>query len=215
MYLPPGRGASCLILDESAVKLIERRWQPIFHEGSKGYSCCKKRTLEFDDFLKLAGCKRGRHLFVGAAKSNEDEEELVECRMDHYQTPGQVIVSVFGRNASKEKSTVTFESQSVRKPPFFREYQPDDDRQFTVDLVLPSNKRHVRTFSLFGPIDPSASSYRLIAPKCEITLVKADGRSWPALELGDTSGGNVTFGVTGRTGTVGGKQAVFSEGNQR
>lgn len=24
--------------------------QPIFHEGSKGYSCCKRRVLEFDEF---------------------------------------------------------------------------------------------------------------------------------------------------------------------
>lgn len=24
--------------------------QPIFHEGSKGYSCCKRRTLDFDEF---------------------------------------------------------------------------------------------------------------------------------------------------------------------
>lgn len=23
---------------------------PIFHEGSKGYSCCKRRVLDFDEF---------------------------------------------------------------------------------------------------------------------------------------------------------------------
>lgn len=42
---------------------------PIFHEGSKGYSCCKRRVLEFDEFLKIAGCqtKQG-HLFVGSGK---------------------------------------------------------------------------------------------------------------------------------------------------
>ncbi|KAI5296844.1 hypothetical protein KEM56_005290, partial [Ascosphaera pollenicola] len=27
--------------------------QPIFHEGSKGWSCCKRRVLEFDQFLKI------------------------------------------------------------------------------------------------------------------------------------------------------------------
>lgn len=38
--------------------------QPIFHEGSKGYLCCKRRVLEFDEFLKIQGCKTGKHLFV-------------------------------------------------------------------------------------------------------------------------------------------------------
>ena len=23
---------------------------PIFHEGSKGYSCCKRRVLEFEEY---------------------------------------------------------------------------------------------------------------------------------------------------------------------
>lgn len=86
----------------------------------------------------------------------------------------------------------------------------------TVSLVLPGNKRFRRTFALFGPIDAPSSSYRLIAPKCEITLAKADARSWPALELDDAAGaGHVTFGVQGRTGTVGAKQAVYDEGNRR
>lgn len=40
---------------------------PIFHEGSKGYTCCKRRVLEFDQFLKIEGCKtKDRHLFVGS-----------------------------------------------------------------------------------------------------------------------------------------------------
>jgi hypothetical protein len=44
---------------------------PIFHEGSKGYSCCKRRVLEFDQFMKLEGCKtKDRHLFVGSGKQD-------------------------------------------------------------------------------------------------------------------------------------------------
>lgn len=26
--------------------------------------CCKKRVLEFDEFLKIEGCKTGKHVFV-------------------------------------------------------------------------------------------------------------------------------------------------------
>lgn len=40
---------------------------PVFHEGSKGWSCCPRKVLEFDEFLKLKGCRTtNQHLFVGA-----------------------------------------------------------------------------------------------------------------------------------------------------
>lgn len=58
---------------------------PIFHEGSKGYSCCKRRVLEFDQFMKIEGCKtKDRHLFIGSGKkgnaSNGGEEVLTTVR---------------------------------------------------------------------------------------------------------------------------------------
>ena len=58
---------------------------PLFHEGSKGYTCCKRRVLEFDQFMKIEGCKtKNRHLFVGsgkkdaAGKDGSGGEELLE-----------------------------------------------------------------------------------------------------------------------------------------
>lgn len=49
--------------------------QPIFHEGSKGWSCCKRRVLEFDEFMKLAGCTtKNRHLFLGKGKPSGEEK---------------------------------------------------------------------------------------------------------------------------------------------
>jgi hypothetical protein len=39
---------------------------PIFHEGSKSWSCCPRKVLDFDEFLKIEGCKEGKHLFVGS-----------------------------------------------------------------------------------------------------------------------------------------------------
>ena len=58
---------------------------PIFHEGSKGYSCCKRRVLEFDEFMKIEGCKtKDRHLFVGSGKKDKakssGEEALTSVR---------------------------------------------------------------------------------------------------------------------------------------
>ena len=40
------------------------------HHRGKGYLCCKRRVLEFDEFLKIEGCKKGRHVFVPKAKAD-------------------------------------------------------------------------------------------------------------------------------------------------
>lgn len=100
---------------------------------SQGYLCCKRRVLEFDEFLKIEGCKKGRHVFV-PKKSDEEKvcllcvippplcadllcpqnvEELVNCRIDHYQTPGAVHVSVFAKQADSSRSVVKFEQDQV------------------------------------------------------------------------------------------------------
>lgn len=56
-------------------KCVHHPGVPIFHEGSKGYSCCKRRVLEFDAFMKLEGCKtKDRHLFVGSGKKEGEEK---------------------------------------------------------------------------------------------------------------------------------------------
>lgn len=49
----------------------------------------------------------------------------------------------------------------------------------------------------------------------EIRLKKRDGRSWTLLEKSDRDMGPVsfTFGVTGRTGTVGAKELILDEQN--
>ena len=47
--------------------------KPIFHERSKGWSCCasgKKAVYDFDEFLKIKTCKIGRHSSIAV----EEEE---------------------------------------------------------------------------------------------------------------------------------------------
>ncbi|KAF1482737.1 Cysteine and histidine-rich domain-containing protein 1, partial [Pygoscelis antarcticus] len=34
---------------------------PIFHDALKGWSCCKKRTTDFSEFLSIRGCTKGFH----------------------------------------------------------------------------------------------------------------------------------------------------------
>ncbi|KAJ7168211.1 HSP20-like chaperone [Mycena crocata] len=171
---------------------------PIFREGSKGYLCCKRRVLEFDEFLKIEGCKKGRHLFA-VKETTAGTEEMTTCRIDHYQTVDRVHVSIFAKQADKERSQVTFESTRI-----------------SFDLYLPGSKRFTKTVELFGPIDPDASSFTFFGTKVELNLKKQDTRSWTILERTTQDLGNIslTFGVGGRTGTSGAKEIVLDESNK-
>jgi hypothetical protein len=126
-------------------------------------------------------------------------EEEANCRIDHYQTLTEVHVSVFAKQTDKERSSVKFEESQV-----------------TFDLYLPAAKRFRRTLQLFGPIDPEASSFKYFGTKVEAHLRKLDTRSWTVLEKTTQALGNIniTFGVGGRTGTIGGKDIILDESNK-
>lgn len=179
--------------------------------------------------VRIEGCRTGRHLFVGPKKSTEEEEkeELVECRVDHYQTPTQVIVSVFGKQANKETSAVKFEAEAVsllwtspltlsrRQTLTTVVFRP---MQMHVDLILPARKRFTKSYPLYGPIDPAASTYKILGTKCEITLAKADARSWPSIttldpELAKKFQIQLAFSAGGGRGTVGAKEMILDQTN--
>lgn len=168
---------------------------PIFREGSKGYLCCKRRVLEFDDFLKIPGCKTGRHLFCPPTTKDMD---MANCRIDHYQTVDQVHVTIFAKQVDKLRSVIHIHETRV-----------------DVDLYLPLSKRFSRSLNLFGLIDPSQSSHEILNNKVELHFKKQDRRSWTMLEKTDKDTGNInfTFGVGGRTGTVGAKDLILDEAN--
>ncbi|KAF9068646.1 chord-domain-containing protein [Rhodocollybia butyracea] len=170
---------------------------PIFREGSKGYLCCKRRVLEFEEFLKIEGCKTGRHLF--SPKVNSDQtEEFTTCRIDHYQTLDEIHVSVFAKRVDKTRSSVKFDKETL-----------------AIDLYLPGSKRFLKTIDLFGPITPEHSTFQVFGTKVEIHLKKQDTRSWTILEkpTHELGGIALTFGVSGRTGTVGAKDSVLDAQN--
>ncbi|KAJ7184272.1 hypothetical protein C8R46DRAFT_1063520 [Mycena filopes] len=171
---------------------------PIFREGSKGYLCCKRRVLEFDEFMKIEGCKTGRHLFA-IKEAKTETEQMTTCRIDHYQTVDRVHVSIFAKQADKERSQVNFEQT-----------------QISFDLYLPGSKRFTKTIELFGPIDAGASSFTFFGTKVELNLKKQDNRSWTILERATQDLGNIslTFGVGGRTGTIGSKEIVLDASNK-
>ncbi|RDW85793.1 CORD and CS containing protein [Coleophoma crateriformis] len=155
---------------------------PIFHEGSKGYTCCKRRVLEFDEFMKIEGCKtKNRHLFIGSGKkegagASGGEEILETVRHDFYQTQTTVITSFFLKKINKDAAKIEFASQQV-------------------SLDLPTSdsppKRYKAVVPLFGAIDPTASTFKVMGTKLEVTFVKADGASWPVLRSDEARTGEI------------------------
>ncbi|GAP86256.1 putative cord and cs domain-containing protein [Rosellinia necatrix] len=170
---------------------------PIFHEGSKGYSCCKRRVLEFDQFMKIEGCKTSpRHLFIGSGQdkskakkgpsSEQGGEELLETvRHDFYQTPNNVIASFFLKKIDSARATVKFNANAL-------------------DLDLPTSepapKRYKTSVPLFGEIDTQKSVFKILGSKLEVNLQKADGASWPVLRSDEQRRGEIL--QIGRAGRV-------------
>ncbi|KAI9051050.1 hypothetical protein LZ554_005158 [Drepanopeziza brunnea f. sp. 'monogermtubi'] len=162
---------------------------PIFHEGSKGYTCCKRRVLEFDEFMRIEGCEtKDRHLFVGSGKkkggNSEGEEVLETVRHDFYQTPTTAIASFFLKKINKENAKIEFSSSEI-----------------SLDLVTTdaTPKRYKSVIPLFGMIDTAASTFKILGTKLEVTFVKADGSSWPVLRSDEARTGEIIqVGKAGR-----------------
>ncbi|KAJ3045707.1 hypothetical protein HDV00_007833 [Rhizophlyctis rosea] len=163
---------------------------PVFHEGSKGWSCCSRKVLEFDEFLKIQGCKKGKHRFTEA---KTDAAETVHCRHDWYQTQNTVIISIFAKKVDKENTKVAFSADELK-----------------VDVKFQDGKIFKFHTQLSQPIEPDTSKYEILTTKLEITLKKANGISWPSIEPKAGITCWTTFGTTGTVGTVGGKEAVVA-----
>lgn len=163
-------------------KCVHHPGHPIFHEGSKGWSCCKRRVLEFDQFMKIEGCKeKTRHLFIGKGRP-AGEEKIDDVRSDFYQTPTTVNASLYLKKIDKANAKVEFSSTTIN-----------------FDLPTADNKRLRTTYNLFAPIDPEKSQYRVLNTKLELTLAKADGTSWPVLRSDDRwTGQRIQIGQAGR-----------------
>jgi len=165
---------------------------PLFHEGSKGWTCCKRRVLEFDEFMKIEGCKkRKRHCFVGkrgkekqGASSTGAEEKVDSVRNDFYQTGSSVIVSFYLKRIDKERAKVEF---------------AQDGRSVNLDLPTSDGKRFAQVVPLYGAIDPQKSQFKIMGTKLEMNLVKADGASWTVLRSDEKdTGERIQIGKAGR-----------------
>jgi len=65
---------------------------PVFHEGMKYWSCCQRKTTEFQEFMDQVGCTVGKCKWIEDKKGKE-----VECRYDWHQTATHVTTAVYAK----------------------------------------------------------------------------------------------------------------------
>jgi len=134
-----------------------------FHEGSKGWLCCKTRMLEFAEFLKIPGCFTEKHRFT-------PDSTKFKIKYDFYQLGNFVMVTFYSKNVKRQESTVKFSPHIIH-----------------VNLVLSNGERYTDDIVLAKPIVPEASKYEVLSTKVEVKLKKATTEEWNHFNLADDS----------------------------
>ncbi|CAD5112612.1 DgyrCDS1825 [Dimorphilus gyrociliatus] len=134
---------------------------PMFHEGLKFWTCCKKRTTEFSEFLSQKGCQEGKHVW------KKEGAKKAACRYDFFETGSNITISVYCKMTVPEKTEIKVNQVVCH-----------------VKVVFDKGvSQFEQKFNLKGIINPAKSSVKLMGPKVEITLCKAEPGSWSTLEL--------------------------------
>ncbi|XP_077197530.1 cysteine and histidine-rich domain-containing protein 1 [Paroedura picta] len=135
---------------------------PIFHEGMKYWSCCRRKTSDFNTFLAQEGCARGTHVWI----KKDVGKKMVPCRHDWHQTGGEVTISIYAKNSIPELSRVEANSTMLN-----------------IHIVFEGDKEFNQALSLWGVIDVKRSYVTMTATKIELIMRKAEPMLWAGLEL--------------------------------
>ncbi|CAG9119377.1 unnamed protein product [Plutella xylostella] len=137
---------------------------PIFHEGMKYWSCCQKKTSDFNTFLSQPGCTSGTHKWT----KEGTKAGVMKCRWDWHQTGEHVIVSVYAKKYDPTASFVKLNPIRLNTKLVFRE---EGNSVFEIDLELR------------GVVDIEQSSASMTPSKVEIKLKKAEPGAWSKLDF--------------------------------
>lgn len=134
---------------------------PVFHEGMKYWSCCQRKTSEFQHFLDQEGCEIGKHKWV------DDKGKEIKCRYDWHQTASHVTLAVYAKKYEPNISYV--ELSPVRL--VLHLHFPEDNANFDLDLELK------------GIVEVSSSSANMMGTKLEVKMKKSETGSWAKLDI--------------------------------
>lgn len=87
--------------DDGPESCIHHPGDPVFHDAYKGWSCCKKRTTDFTEFLNIPGCKKSHHnpekpveapKVEGTGNSEPDQEKDEEIIVEPPRQPDPTFI---------------------------------------------------------------------------------------------------------------------------
>jgi len=136
---------------------------PVFHEGMKYWSCCQRKTTEFQEFMDQVGCTVGKCKWIEDKKGKE-----VECRYDWHQTATHVTTAVYAKKYDPQRSIV--ELSPVRLY-IHLVFPAENDNTFTLDLELK------------GVVEVETSKVSMMGTKLEVKMKKAESSSWAKLNI--------------------------------
>lgn len=138
---------------------------PVFHEGYKYWSCCKKRTCDFNEFLSQPGCSKGKHLW-----KIKKEAVSTNIRFDWYQNATTVILTFYAKNVIPGKSSFEANRTSLK---------------YNVTVITPEGQVSTNSrLDLGGDINVKESRAEIMSTKVEVKLRKLDNSQWKTLEMG-------------------------------
>merc|ERR1712192_81861 len=135
---------------------------PVLHEGMKYWSCCQRKTSEFQHFLEQEVCDIGSHKWTADKKGAD-----ISCRYDWHQTATHITVAVYAKKYDPVKSFV--ELSPVRLVAHL--HFPADNSNFDLDLELK------------GVVEVDACTANMLGTKLEIKMKKAETGSWAKLDI--------------------------------
>jgi Rieske Fe-S protein len=160
------RGCNASYKDESSrlENCIYHPGAPIFHETAKMWSCCMKKSLEFDKFLEIEGCKTGKHKFL-PFKNDILAQNEVNCRYDWYQMSSYIILTIFAKKVKSKESEIKFDKNKVK-----------------IKLIFEDEKIFQKEINLSQFIIPEKSTVTYLSTKVECKLMKENEVQWITLE---------------------------------
>lgn len=98
----------------------------LFHEGLKGWKCCQKREIDFNDALKIPGCATGRHLpeAVKLTKPVKQQQSVVS-EMDVVVSGDKEVYSDKHAPSKPAPTTTTTKPAPAPAPPVQEAEIPD------------------------------------------------------------------------------------------
>ena len=129
----------------------------VFHDGLKFWSCCKRKTTDFNAFLQQIGCTNGKCKW----KRDASEVEKVNCRHDWHQTSNYVTLSIYSKNADAVTSKFFMNRVSLE-----------------CSVVFDGGKKFEVAFELDGVVRVEDSKVSISGTKVEVQLRKNRIQTW-------------------------------------